>query len=416
MIYIDGDNNLNLSKLHQSQKNFIASDVLHSGIVGGYQSGKSLAAVIKCVTKQLRDPGVPLAYYLPTYGLIDDMLVPKFSEVFDIMKTKFTYHKFDSKIITPYGEIWMRSMDNPDRIVSYSVGYSLVDEVDVVHPNKRIDAIKRISSRNSYKKSTKNCIDFVSTPEGFAFMWKFFVKQNNKNKALFELDTLDNADNLGEGYIDGLKEMYTEQQLNAYLHGKFVNLVSSNVYYSFNRYKNHSDEVLKELEPLYIGMDFNIGNMSAVTHIKRNVPIAVDEILHVYDTAQMCNRIRELYPKNQIFIYPDASGKSRKTSADATDIQIIERSGFFVRAHASNPPVSDRVKNMNRMFCDGNNQLNYLVNTNKCPEYTEALEKMPNDKNGVPDKTSGFDHVTEAGGYFIYYDYPLKKHLGFNYQ
>ena len=49
------------------------------------------------------------------------------------------------------------------------------------------------------------------------------------------------------------------------------------------------------------------------------------------------------------------------------------------------------------------------VNIIKCPEYVEALEKMAYDKNGQPDKTSGFDHITDAAGYFIYYEYPLKQ-------
>jgi KDO2-lipid IV(A) lauroyltransferase len=51
---------------------------------------------------------------------------------------------------------------------------------------------------------------------------------------------------------------------------KFINMTENEVKERF-QFKNI--EVLKELEPLYIGMDFNIGNMSAVTHVKRNVPI-----------------------------------------------------------------------------------------------------------------------------------------------
>ena len=64
---------------------------------------------------------------------------------------------------------------------------------------------------------------------------------------------------------------------------------------------------------------------------------------------------------------------------------------------------------MNRMFMNGKGEIGYKVNTRKCVDYTEALERMPYDKNGNPDKTSGFDHITDAGGYFIYYEYPLKK-------
>jgi hypothetical protein len=409
IIYIDKNNRLNLSKLRATQQDFVKSNLLHSGIVGGYQSGKSLSAAVKVITKLLQDPFVPIAYYLPTYGLIDDMLIPKFTELFDNIGIKFTHNKKDSKIITPYGEIWMRSMDTPDRIVSYSVGYSMIDEVDVVHANKREDAIKRISSRNSFKKSTKNSIDFVSTPEGYSYMYNFFSKNANDNKKLFVLNTLDNKENLGEGYIDGLRELYDEHQLKAYLSGEFINLTNANVYYKFNRIANHSNEIQGSRDTLYIGMDFNIGNMSAVVHIIKEHPIAVDELTGIYDTAQMCNIIKEKYPDNKIIIYPDASGKQRRTSTTTTDIEILKNAGFKVNARNQNPYVTDRVKNMNRMFLNGNNEINYYVNTRTCQEYTEALERMSNDKNGVPDKTSGFDHITDAGGYFLYYEYPLKE-------
>jgi hypothetical protein len=359
-------------------------------------------------------PNVPIAYYLPTYGLFEDMLLPKLKSLLGELKIPFTYNQKNSKITTPYGEIWMRSMDNPDRIVSYSVGYSVVDEVDLVHPNKRDDAMKRISSRNSFKKPTPNQIDFVSTPEGFAYMYQFFEKKANDNKLLLRLSTLDNEDNLAGGYIQGLREQYTADQLKAYLNGEFVNLTSASVYYKFNRKDNKSDRVLKDNEILYVGMDFNIGNMSAVVHVVDDIPIAVDELTKVYDTAEMCNVLKDKFPKNKILVYPDASGKARKTNASKTDIGLLKEAGFMVKAKNSNPPVDDRVKNMNRMFCNGNGKIGYKVNTIKCPEYTEALEKMANDKNGQPDKTSGFDHVTEAGGYFIYYEYPLKKTRGFD--
>jgi hypothetical protein len=399
--------------LHPNQQQFIKSKYLHTGIVGGYQSGKSTAAAIKAITHLLRFPTVPIAYYLPTYRLFDDMLVPKLHSLLTEINIPYSHHKQTSKIITPYGEIWMRSMDNPDSIVSYSVGYSIVDEVDVVHPNIREDAMKRIASRNSFQKGAANQIDYVSTPEGFAYMYNFFEKNHNENKFLLRLKTNDNADNLADGYIQGLREQYTEEQLKAYLNGEFVNLTSGTVYYKFNRRINHVDKIAGKNDTIYVGMDFNIGNMSAVIHIIQDKPYAVDELTKVFDTEQMCNVLKERYPTNHIIIYPDASGAQRNTATTRTDISILKQAGFSVRSKPANPPVMDRIKNMNRMFCNGRGEIGYMVNTHKCPEYTEALEKMAYDKNGVPDKSSGFDHITDAGGYFVYYEYPLMKNSGF---
>lgn len=413
MIYIDKNGNLNLSNLHENQKEFIQSQCLHNGIVGGYQSGKSVAATIKVICHLLQYPKVPIAYYLPSYGLFEDMLVPKIDSLLGSINIPYTHNKQHNKITTPYGEIWMRSMDYPDRIVSYSVGYSVVDEVDVVHPNKRKDAMKRISSRNSFKKSTPNQIDFVSTPEGFAYMYEFFVKKNNENKKLLRLNTVDNEDNLAQGYIQGLREQHTDSQLKAYLSGEFVNLTSGSVYYSYDREKNDSDRVVRSHDTLYVGMDFNVGNMSAVIHVIDDIPVAVDEVTGGKDTFDMCVILRLKYTKNRIIIYPDSSGKNRSTNADQTDISILKKAGFMVKYRNTNPLVTDRIKNMNRMFINANGVIGYRVNQKKCPEYTEALEKMAYDKNKKPDKSSGFDHITDAGGYFISYEYPSKprKHM-----
>lgn len=409
MIFIDKNGKLNLSKLHENQQQFIKSKYLHTGIVGGYQSGKSTAAAIKAITHLLRFPQVPIAYYLPTYRLFDDMLVPKLHNLLTEIGVPYSHQKQTSKIITSYGEIWMRSMDNPDSIVSYSVGYSIVDEVDVVHSNIRDDAMKRIASRNSFKKEVANQIDFVSTPEGFAYMYNFFEKNYNENKLLLRLKTNDNEVNLADGYIQGLREQYTEEQLKAYLNGEFVNLTSGTVYYKFNRKVNHVDKLAGEHDILHVGMDFNIGNMSAVIHVIQDKPYAVDELTKVFDTEQMCRILREKYPTNNIIIYPDASGSQRNTATTKTDIGILKEARFSIRSKDSNPPVNDRIKNMNRMFCNGKGEIGYSINTHKCPEYTEALEKMAYDKNGSPNKTTGFDHITDAAGYFIYYEYPLRN-------
>ena len=400
LIFIGKDDHLNLSNLRQSQRDFVNSTKLHTGIVGGYQSGKSLPACVKTITQLLQNPGMPVAYYLPTYGLIEDMLIPKFSQLLDDIETPFRYNAKNSKIITEYGEIWMRSMDNPDRIVSYSVGYSLVDEVDVVHPNKRNAVMKRISGRNSYKKSTPNSIDFVSTPEGFGYMYNFFKKKASDNKILYRLSTLDNIKNLGEGYIEGLEGQYDYDQLRAYLHGEFVNLTSGTVHKNFDRTLNYSNSRIEPGEVLHLGMDFNITNMNAVIHTINGSPTAVEEITGAYDTPAMIRIIKDRYTDHSIVVYPDASGKNRSTSGKS-DIDLLKQAGFIIRRGAKNPFVRDRINAMNKAFMDADGKRYYKVNTDNCPVYTEALEQQGY-RNGEPDKTTGFDHITEAGGYFIY--------------
>ncbi len=386
--------------LLEHQAEFISSTVRHTGLVGGFRSGKSHAGVWKSITKKVAMPGIDVAYYLPTYPLIKDIAFPKFAEALDSINMQYTINKSDKDIITPYGRIICRSMDNPDTIIGYEVGYSLIDEADVIATDKMQNAMIKILARNSVVTPDGiNATDFVSTPEGFKFLYKFFVKEATENKHLIKANTRDNPF-ISESYVQSLMDEYTPELLQAYLDGEFVNLTSGNVYRNFDREENHSDRVVKENDVLHIGMDFNITKMSAIVHvIDGNIKIAVDEFTDVYDTSEMIETIKKKYGNHSIVIYPDASGSNRKSNGKS-DIQLLKDARFTIRKSSKNPFVRDRVNAMNLAFCNSKEERTYLVNTNNCPRYTESLEQQPY-KNGEPDKQGGFDHTNDAGGYFI---------------
>ena len=51
-------------------------------------------------------------------------------------------------------------------------------------------------------------------------------------------------------------------------------------------------------EPVFVGMDFNVGKMAAVIHVKRSgQPRAVGEVVNAYDTPDMIRRIKERYER-----------------------------------------------------------------------------------------------------------------------
>jgi len=397
-------------KLLPHQLEFIKSNALHTALCGGYGSGKSEGAVLKTIQKKLELPGVNVAYYLPTYPLIEDVAFPKFEALLIQHGVQYDLNKSYKNITTPYGKIILRSMDNPSRIIGYEVGYSLIDEVDILPKDKMKDVFSKIIARNRVKlpDGKSNITDVVGTPEGYLWMYEYFIKNGNKNRKIIHAKTKSNPF-LPESYIETLKETYTEQQLLAYLEGEFVNLTSGSVYYNYDRDLNNTNEVAGPTDTIHVGIDFNIGNMHAIIHKIGKYPLAVDEITKAHDTDHVAELLRQRYPDNRIYCYPDASGKNRSSNATITDIGILKKAGFEVKANSRNPLVMDRVKNMNRMFLNGKGERSYFVNKAKCPDYSEALERMPFDKNGTPDKTSGFDHGCDAGGYFISYMYPLKK-------
>jgi len=399
-------------KLLPAQAEFALSKKRHTGLVAGFGSGKTFAGIMKTVLQKLQYPTIDCAYYLPTYNLIKDIAIPRFAEVLDQLGLTYDINLSDKVIKVmnggqDFGRIILRTMDNPKLIVGYEVGYSLIDEVDILPTAKMEEVFKNVVARNRQRMPDKeyNQLDMVGTPEGYKFFYNFFketLKEKNletKNKKLIRASTYNNP-YLPKEYIQSLADEYSPEQLEAYLNGYFVNLTSGNVINDFDRHKHHTDRVVQKGDILHVGVDFNITNMSAVIHvIENNVLYAVDEITGAFDTERLASAIKEKFKGHKIAVYPDASGNQRRTSAAGiTDIKILKAHGFIVKAGKSNPPIKDRINEMNRRFRKGE----YFINTDTCLQYTDALEQLTYDKSGMPDKSSGFDHLIDAAGYFVW--------------
>lgn len=380
------------------QKDFIKSTHKHTALIGGYGSGKTKVAIDKVLIKNLQSQGKAVAYYLPTFKLIKEVAIERFPEAFEEYGIDFTLNKSDFDIRTKYGKILLRNMSNPETIVGYETFYSLIDETDILPQVKMNLAVAKILGRNraTPPQGQINQTDVVGTPEGYKWLYDFFIKNPTENKTTIHAKTFDNPF-LPLDYIDTLKETYTAAQVKAYTNGEFVNLKGDTVYQSYNRKAHRTDTDVMANETLYIGLDFNVGNMNAVIFVMRNkVMYAVDEIAKAYNTQSVCDILRSRYIGHKMIINPDASGAQRSSSG-ADDFSIIRSNGFLISVDKINPRVNTRVNSLNIAFEKG-----WLwVNDKKCPIFAEALENQAYN-NGEPDKSSGYDHINEAGGYAVH--------------
>lgn len=433
------------ASLNRPQAEFLALPNKFRAFVAGFGSGKTWVGCSGLCAHAYEWPKINQGYFAPTYPLIRDIFYPTIGEVAESMGLRAKVKKGDHEVEIYSGSryrcsIFCRSLDDPANIVGFKIGNALIDELDVLAKKKAELAWRKIIARMRYKvDGLRNGIDVTTTPEGFKFVYKMFVKALRekpalrKNYGLVHASTYENEANLPDDYIDSLLEAYTPELILAYLNGQFTNLTSGTIYHQFDRTLNNCTDIIKLGEPLFIGMDFNVGKMAAITHVKRDsLPRAVDEITKGYDTPDMILKIKRRYweetaqnefrKTREIRIYPDASGDSRKSvNASTTDIQLLKAAGFTVIAPDANPPVKDRVNAMNAMFCNAKRERRYLVNVDRCPTYADSLEQQVWADNGEPDKTQDNDHPNDAAGYFIHREFPVVKpavklDLGFAYR
>lgn len=418
--------------LNLPQSKFLELPHKFRAFVAGFGSGKTWVGGAALCRHFWEWPKINAGYFAPTYPQIRDIFYPTIEEVAADWGLRVKVKSSDKEVEVYSGRqyrgtIICRSMELPQTIVGFKIGHALVDELDVMASTKAQHAWRKIIARMRYNEGgLKNGVDVTTTPEGFKFVYQQFVKQVRENPSMVGLygmvqaSTFDNELNLPADYIPSLMESYPEQLIRAYLNGQFVNLTSGTIYHAYDRKLNGSTETVQPGEPLFIGMDFNVGKMAAVVHVKRlGLPHAVDEVMNAYDTPDMIRRLKErfwLFDGNdyrktcEIRIYPDASGDGRRSvNASTTDLQLLRQAGFSVIAPAANPPVKDRINSMNAMFSNAHGERRYKVNADKCPTYADCLEQQVWAATGEPDKSQDNDHPNDAAGYFIHKEFPIVK-------
>jgi hypothetical protein len=394
----------------------------YPAFIGGFGCGKSHTLVNQALIDASYGPDALIAIYEPSYDLIRLIIAPRLMGALDKAGIKYDYNKTEQHIKTKsaqFGDFILRTLDNPERIIGYESFRAHIDEIDLLSVAQAEMAWLKILGRNrqTLKNNPKavNRVSAYSTPEGFKFMYDKWVRNATEEYQHVKASSTTNIF-LREDYRNTLLKNYSPEMKKRYIDGDFVNLNTGTIYKDFDRLINTSKERIQTLnakgeyepEKLYIGCDFNITKMAATVFVRRNNNTEwhiVDEFCNLYDTKGMIAAIKEKYAGHKICMYPDASGRSRKTSASTSDIALLEQAGFEIRAHSVNPFVNDRINAVNMSFYNKK----VFVNTDTCPRTTECLEQQAWTDKGEPDKTSGTDHQNDATGYLIAYEMPVKK-------
>lgn len=390
--------------------NYVTSDgCIH------HNSGKTFVGCLDNLTFAAKHPGTRQGYFGPTYGAIRDIFYPTYDEAAELLgfTTKVNVGNKEVHLYRNgfyYGTTICRSMDNPSSIVGFKIARALTDELDVLPRDKANTAWNKIAARMRLKiDGVVNSIGVTTTPEGFKFVYDKFKNEPTKSYSMVQASTHENAKFLPDDYISSLEETYPSQLINAYLNGEFVNLTSGSVYYAYDRKRCRSYEDIKPGEPIFIGQDFNVGKMASTIYVQRGkIWHAVMQLKDLFDTPDVIRVVTERWKNNghRIVIYPDASGKNRKSNqASTSDIAMLQQAGFDVRVNPSNPAVKDRVLSVNVALEKGL----LMVNDKNCPDVARVLEQQAYDDNGEPEKDGKIDHMADALGYPIAYEMPILK-------
>lgn len=191
-------------------------------------------------------------------------------------------------------------------------------------------------------------------------------------------------------------------------------------YYSYS-IDNHNNCRYQKGMMLDIGMDFNVDPMCAVEGhlINGGYHQHGESILRNSNTMEMGQHLIEKYNlkhdangKLNATVYPDATGKNTSTNASITDLQILLKLGFHIKARRSNPLQKDRINAMNSAMRPMIGNPRYFINLDNCPNTADDFQKVESLADGrlnkkQEEKGKPRVHITDALGYLIYYNFPI---------
>ena len=397
------------------QWKFLTSKKQINAYVGGFGSGKTYSFIRKTFINHItrkNSEGVSNGWIIyPTYSLALDVFVPPFLQLLEDKGIAYDYNVSKNTIKTIYGNIRIFQMIKPDKIVGVSLSYCGFDEFDVSSYRYCETAFNKALGR--MRDCNNPEIYITTTPEGYKYTYTLMVEKADDNKLLVRGKTKDNV-YLPQGYLKLLEDNYDKNLLKAYSLGEFVNLQQGQTFYGFNRDANVQAVPYNRSKPVLAGWDFNCEpQVCVLANLYEQQPqVRVFDCIALTHsgsgdllTERMCETIKNKYPNSEYIAYPDATGASRSTSSMYSDLDIIRRNGFKIKAMKTNPRVVDRVNATNKAL-DGN-----IIIDPRCSTLIEDLEKTCN-KQGTReiDKSNKmYSHASDAFSYLIHWELPILK-------
>lgn len=268
----------------------------------------------------------------------------------------------------------------------------------------------------------------ITSPDGYNWVYKLYSKHLNEKEydnefpdqpsswGIFHYTTLEGG-NVSKEEVEKAK---TNMSLNMFKKEYLASFetMADRIYENYDEDLNNSecDETWGQSD-IHIGMDFNVRPMTAAIAVinrdnRNNEEITFfDEIVTegFSNTQQMCSKIKAKYPKATVFVYPDPTGKKHQSSAPVgvTDFSILKDNGFIVCAPYAPYPSKDKWNSANTAFCNAKGERKVKVVKKNCPHLVDSLKGFVFKENGEPDKSTGFDHITDAMAYLIAYKMPI---------
>ena len=433
--------------LHESQSTvfddlFVSKVCRHAVVVASRGWGKSwfaatcaVAAVFELLELHPNVPNKNVYIIAPTYDQVTDIYYP-------MLAYQMGLENYCVKSSRDTGIFWFKN-DVILRLVSYEAVERLRGKGAYFVVNDEVSSWKKgIGLQEAWESVIEPCIvtrwsprrarSFlakspgrsltISTPMGYNYLYDMYNRQEiDKIWKSYHFD-YKSSPFLDEDEIERIKHNIDPLKYAREYLARFEDS-GNNVFYMFDRKVHVTNDIHyfappekgKKGEDVHVAIDFNVGiQASSAWAIRGNQPHCLEEFKGHPDTETLALVLKHKYKDNghDVYVYPDPSGRSRKTSAavGVTDFSILQAAGLKVVAKSKAPGIVDSVNCVNRKLKNAAGDVDTFVRPT-CPGVIKSLERTSwVDKNpdlAVIDKSEGVEHFSDGIRYFFDNKFPI---------
>ena len=379
-------------------------------LVAGRRFGKSYLSCIELFTKALERPGETFFYCAPTYRMAKDIawktlkkIVPK-----EYIRTK---NETDLRLdLINDSTIELKGTENAMALRGRSLSGVVLDEAAFMDAEVWFEVIRpALADKEGWAL-------FISTPDGtaswFYDLWCFVEEDTSDLWKRWSFTTIEGG-NVSPTEVEAARAQLDQRTFRQEFEASFENLTGLvAVSFSDDNISTAAKDI--SIQPLLLGVDFNVDPMSGIVAVKHDQNLYVfDEIMltggaTTWDFAEEVTRRYGV--DRRIIACPDPTGGARKTSGvGVTDHAILRRSGFNVQSPRSPWKIRDKITAVNTGLLDASGTRRVFIHP-RCKELIKALRTLTYAPGtGLPNKNLGVDHAFDAFGYLCLQQFNLAK-------
>jgi len=379
-------------------------------LVAGRRFGKSYLSCIELFTKALERPGETFFYCAPTYRMAKDIAWKTLKKIIPkayIRSKNETDLRLD---LVNDSTIELKGTENAMALRGRSLAGVVLDEAAFMDAEVWFEVIRpALADKQGWAL-------FISTPDGtaswFYDLWCYCEDDPTTEWRRWCYTTIEGG-NVPADEVEAARAQLDPRTFRQEFEASFENLTGL-VAISFSDDNISTDAKDISIQPLLLGVDFNVDPMSGICAVKDADTLYVFDEITLTGGATTWDFAEEVTRRygvdRRVIACPDPTGGARKTSGvGVTDHAILRRSGFSVQSPRSPWKIRDKITAVNTGLIDASGARRVKIHP-RCKELIKSLRTLTYAPGtGLPNKNLGVDHAFDAFGYLVLQQFNLAK-------